>query len=533
MSSVINSRLLANDIASQKNVINVLRVSTDMQDMQRQRVENERVVQSYGLNVVRTIEVEAVSGRSVRTDPRFAEVFRDLSKGGIDGVVINAIDRLVRPDYYEDFVVFDHFRRNNKRIWSAKEGMVDPGSDAGFIMSLFSGAQAGMEWRELRRRTSGAKMNLRAIGCQAEGGQRSRPTGIGYEAIRDPKTKRQIGGRWFHTEDIHKIRRMFDLLLAGYSERRIGAEVGIKGSGKIHRLLRNPIWIGIRRGKHGDVEVDIPHLLTRAEWDQAQEALSNRNKIYTHKQSKRKPRHLLSGLGVCRCGNLLQCRAGSPRKSGKLFDYYACRGHFPSSRHPLSKPPKKCSLPYINREAADSTVEMLIQRELLDKSILLPLIQAALKRFRKRDHNRDAGAQQQLQRLQDKKKRLQDDYYEGRLVKQDYTQRFEALDKEIREAQSRLPANGDVLDAKLLAQGLIDTFAQFSLLAFDEKRSFLRRAITSIDIDAEEISAITLHGGFLRTVVEVLTPSSRRQHSRQQDIPDIPLVFEPPIRLAA
>jgi DNA invertase Pin-like site-specific DNA recombinase len=188
-----------------KRVIGLLRVSTDAQDLARQRMDVQRVIASHGLQLIRTEEAGGVSGRHVQQDPQFQSIFKDLRRADVAGIAVSALDRLFRPDYYSDFAILDHFRANKKLIFSSKEGVLDPSSDAGFMMSLMSGAQAGMEWRELRRRTSQGKEVKRLEGKHPDN-SRSLPRGIGYSKTTG----------WHYTEpDRTRILRAFDLLFAG------------------------------------------------------------------------------------------------------------------------------------------------------------------------------------------------------------------------------------------------------------------------------------------------------------------------------
>ena len=144
-----------------KRAIAILRVSTDQQDVERQKADIERVQHAHSLTITRTLELEGVSGRKVQSNRDVQRGLADLKRPDVAGVAVSALDRLFRLDRYSDFGILDHFRDTGKMIFSAKEGALDPASDAGFIMSLMSGAQGGMEWRELRRRTTQGKELLR------------------------------------------------------------------------------------------------------------------------------------------------------------------------------------------------------------------------------------------------------------------------------------------------------------------------------------------------------------------------------------
>ena len=141
-----------------KKALGLLRVSTDQQDLMRQKTDVERIRLTHGLTIERQIELEDVSGRTVLENREVQRLLGDLKRADIAGVAISSLDRLFRPDRFADFAILDFFRDSGKLIFSAKEGVLDPGSDMGFLMSLMSGAVAGQEWRTLRERTQSASV---------------------------------------------------------------------------------------------------------------------------------------------------------------------------------------------------------------------------------------------------------------------------------------------------------------------------------------------------------------------------------------
>ena len=83
---------------SRRRVVGLLRVSTDQQDVQRQRTDVGRVILSHNLDAIRTVAAVDVSGRTVMSDPQFQQIFRDLERPDVAGIAISALDRLFRPD---------------------------------------------------------------------------------------------------------------------------------------------------------------------------------------------------------------------------------------------------------------------------------------------------------------------------------------------------------------------------------------------------------------------------------------------------
>jgi DNA invertase Pin-like site-specific DNA recombinase len=227
----------------ERRVIAILRVSTDAQDNARQKADIERVERAHGLVIDRVVELDGISGRKVLSNREVQCVLSDLKRPDIAGVAISALDRLFRLERFADFGILDYFRDTGKLIFSAKEGALDPTTDAGFIMSLMSGAQGGLEWRELRRRTMQGKEVLRSRGG-CPNGALTLPRGIGSEPIRNA-AGRTIGAKWFYIEpDASCIRKAYDLLFEHHSWHDIA-----RGSAKDGRITASGSPCRIRFGE--------------------------------------------------------------------------------------------------------------------------------------------------------------------------------------------------------------------------------------------------------------------------------------------
>jgi DNA invertase Pin-like site-specific DNA recombinase len=261
-----------------KRAIAILRVSTDSQETDRQKVDIERMEQAHGLAIDRVVELDGVSGRKVGENADMKRVLADLKRPDIAGVIVSALDRLFRLDKFADFGILDNFKDTGKMIWSAKEGALDLRTDAGLILSLMSGAQSGLEWRELRRRTTQGKELLRTRGGNPNG-PLMLPRGIGSEPIKDSKG-RSIGARWFFVEpDASRVRQAYELLFERRSWNDIADRIGggFTDNG-VRKTLRNPIWMGIRRYSAGretplEVPIDIEPLISPARWAEAQKII--------------------------------------------------------------------------------------------------------------------------------------------------------------------------------------------------------------------------------------------------------------------
>jgi len=135
------------------NVIEMLRVSSDKQDVERQEYDVRENREQYGLNVLRQVRLK-ISGTLVMTSPEVQQMIRELSQPGVDGVSLSALDRLFRPKDF-DIKMFQFFFANQKVIVSTKDGIVEPWTDRGWEVCMTGALKAGAELREIKRRSKG------------------------------------------------------------------------------------------------------------------------------------------------------------------------------------------------------------------------------------------------------------------------------------------------------------------------------------------------------------------------------------------
>jgi DNA invertase Pin-like site-specific DNA recombinase len=142
-------------------VLALLRVSTDKQDVQRQRRDLQRLTERYGLVIERTLEPHGVSGTKTLDNLEVQQLLDHLDDSAIDGLAVSSIDRLLRPKRFQTFGVFDRFVDLKKVIWSCAEGYADPATDEGYDTCIGAASRAGSEWRRLTQRIRDGKEERR------------------------------------------------------------------------------------------------------------------------------------------------------------------------------------------------------------------------------------------------------------------------------------------------------------------------------------------------------------------------------------
>lgn len=504
-----------------KRAISILRVSTDSQDNQRQKADVERVVRAHGLVVDRVVELDGVSGRKVRENADIQKVLADLKRRDIDGVAISALDRLFRLDKFADFGILDPFKDTGKMIWSAKEGALDLSSDAGLILSLMSGAQSGLEWRELRRRTTQGKEVLRTRGGNANGAK-TLPRGIGSAPIKDKKGH-TVGARWFYIEpDASRVRLAYDLLFERRSFRDISARIGGGFTDKgVKDSLSNPIWKAVRRYVAGrdeplEVPIDIEPLISSERWAEAQRIILGKRVAWS--KTRRAPRFLLSTLLRCGCGKPCYIRSKGPN----LRSYYYCSTGFPGHG-------PKCGARSVQQGPADQQVTDFVSTRLLDTGFLRAVLGGIQSAAPAREDSAEKIGQQ-LAALEAERQRLLRLCLKGVVSDEDFSRESKRLESEIRDLErlSPQPAPAALDVVKLIAR-ITSAFTRFARQPFEERRNLLRTAVRELVLVDGSITGLTLHGGFFES-------ANSRPHcsvpSQISTIPDLTITLPEPLVIA-
>lgn len=421
-----------------RKVIAFLRVSTEAQDTERQKADVARVIAANHLDVLRTLELIDVSGRTVLQNRDVQAMLKDLKRADVAGIAVSALDRLFRPNNFSDFSILDSFREAHKLIFSAKEGVLDSTTDAGFMMSLMSGAQAGMEWRELRRRTMGGKAEKRKLGRNVDGSM-ALPRGLGYQRITDPAGK-TVDGKWFYEEPmVSQICKAYQLLFVGSNFSEIARATGWHLM-RVRRTLENPVWKGIRCYSDGsEIKLPLEPLISPSRWAAAQRILAERRSCW--RKQVHEPRFLASGVLTCSCGKKYYTHPDM--RSGK-YDTYYCASMFKGAAN-------GCGAARLRRDRVDAAVERIVAERLADAKFLT----RAFARVKQAPPPDVAKHEQELEKLASKRQRLIDAFSEGHITKEELGRRLDSVAKAVGEIEALAPsAAPPAVDVRRVIVGL-------------------------------------------------------------------------------
>jgi DNA invertase Pin-like site-specific DNA recombinase len=481
-------------------VIGFVRLSTEEQAREgkagllRQHEDIRVAASRFDLDVVRIVELIDVGGASVMEASEVQDMLADMALPGIAGVVCSHQDRLARPDQLGGLVVFDAFSRWGKLIWTPSQ-VVDLREDSGFMMTGFMAIMAGIERKQIIRRTQSAKELQRARGRHANA-KICLPHGVDFDFAT---------GKWTWVDPwANRMQRAYDALLGGQSVRSIAANIGYTARG-LGIALRNPIWTGRRvythkrgdkyaskngrqadrkkvlRPKPLEVKINIAPLVSLETWDRAQEILGNSSKTWNAARTL-PSRFLVGGMVFCPCGEPLYTRGDT--RPGKR-DVYVCR-----SRQPKGP---GCGARVIHREVLDATAQQVVSSVLLRPEVLSRLVAAGPSQRPSTNPPDTQRAQKELRKLEEQRARLVRMTVTGVCTETDAIIERKRIEEESAVWRKQLavvePAQANT---DSLAENVAHLLAEFAFVPVEDQKRILHAVVPRIVADLSGISEIAI-----------------------------------------
>lgn len=255
-----------------------------------------------GYEVVLAFQDDGVSALGGKERAGFAELAAAAAAGKFDVIVATEEERLARnvPEKTELQLV----AAAAGVTWDTiRDGFVDPSTDSGEFLSTLRAAMGRMESKRKADRQRAANLHRAARGQSNPGKRR-----YGYET--DGATPR--------SEEARIVRRIYVDISKGATLRGIATSLRTEGvdpgtakawtTGHVRYIAANPAYRGAVR--HLGEVVDSEHvkpIVERELWESVQVILSDP----TRKTSPGNvPKHLLSGVAKCACGETLFFRNG-------------------------------------------------------------------------------------------------------------------------------------------------------------------------------------------------------------------------------
>ncbi len=466
-----------------KQALALIRVSTDGQDVQRQRTDIERLKRQHSLDIVRTLELTGVSGASMLTNAQMRQVLREVAQPGIDGLAASSVDRIIRPKRGRDFGILDELQDAKKHLWTVRDGHMDLGTSDGWERAMAASLRAGSELSEIIRRIRDGKAEKKAEGRNVNG-DAVLPDGLKF----DKRT-----GWSYDDAETAKIAKAYALLFEDrYSLSEIERLVGW-GRGRI-RTLSNPAWYGWRiyaptadATEPLKVALPLKPLLTEEQWNRAQVLLAKRR---TWSKETRDQRHLAAGLLTCECQEPFYCRCDE--RPGQHDGYLCASRHFGGPG---------CGAPRLRRVNVDEAITHIMERRLTDAKFLADAFKQ-LKQTPQADMRVEREAE--LARLAARRKKWMDQFDCDRITRSEFEEKMDAVQKATRALEVTMPVAPPLLpDHRAVAADLAGTLASFRTLPFIEQRTALKRVVRTFQVIDAAIPEIAISGAYLREVAHI------------------------------
>jgi len=507
--------------APQKTVVGLLRVSTkdqaddDRAGLGRQREVINRTIKLNDLNCIRVYEISDVSGTNVRNASEIKEILQLVENGIVTGVVVADLDRLLRPDRFEDFGLLQVFQDSGAILFCGSSE-IDLSTKDGFLTGGIRASIAGFELRLIKERMLGAKEEKRRKG-QCPSSPITLPLGVSYNRKLE---------KFEYTPEIAKVVEAFRLIdevgITNHCE--LERRTGIKHR-TLHNILRNPTYIGIRRydskrgkekyeGKNGrqserkkvmrkpedviEVKIFDQPAVSRERFDRVQHILGGIRNGWQRVRQDNQTINLAVGVAHCGyCGDRLYCTSGK-RKAGNRPGYYLCKRN-----HYLNKAKSGgCQMRSVPKKLLDETLRKFTAEQLANPQVVHAIVNHY---FETQKANQISAFQKNpselIAELEKKIKRWSDAYDKEAISLDEFCKRMNETQKQIAVVKNMTPTNVDVgneaLREKMIRQLILGANAFARLKDKKLQRQAICQLMSKVIFKDEQIVSFQLNRQFI------------------------------------
>jgi len=487
-----------------KKVIELIRVSTlgqaadDRASIPAQRAVNRRTAQTFGLTITKTIEMTDVSGAAVLRTPEMQELLRLISAEEIHGVVVREFSRVMRPDNFSDYILFQAFQDTGTLLY-LPDGPLDLNTKTGKLVAGLRAIIAGNELSEIRERIWVAKESNRRAGKHSQS-PICLPFGVGYS--------REQG--FFYKPEAERVREAYRLLLSGqHSYVDLAKLLGFTGQGA-RITLTNPIYMGWRvydkkrdmrpgarrcsaDGRQGDrkkiardpdevirVKVIDPPLVSESDWKRAQEIIATKIRRHWRHRSGVTPQFTYNGFLICS-----DCEGSVYGMNCRRF-YYVC------SRRIRDR--ERCSAGYMGRDRLEQKLDGMFAEKFTDRTFITDLLRdVEAKSETTNARERIARLELEIRKLREKRTRVLDSFFEGLLSRAERDQRLADVDTRMRATEEALLREAPV--PRVTARSLMTAFAplfDWQYLNRESKRRILAVTVPEIHVANYSVRGVSV-----------------------------------------
>ena len=311
-----------------EDAVGYLRVSTNMQDHERQRDELTIYGNKFNFRFVRFFE-DIHTGSDYEKREGFQELLQFLKNNSrIKIVIFDEISRMGR-DTAEQLLTYKELSRIGVRIFTRGKGEFGENKEDHLLFTVLSAIAEFEKQTMIDRTSSGRRKVVR------DGYTQISVKPYGYNLLLTQKKHTKVLKRQFveinkeEASIIETIFRMIDEGKTTYAVIRYLAENNIKspkgnkkwGHSTIIKMLRNTMYYGkwqfgknykdhrtrysmSKRKEEDTIYVDVPMIISKELFNSVQVKLAENKTKFNPKNQK--DIYLLKGIGKCQCGRALQ-----------------------------------------------------------------------------------------------------------------------------------------------------------------------------------------------------------------------------------
>ena len=434
-----------------RKIIGVIRVSTakqagaDRHSIPAQKAAIEEIAKSNDAVVGWWIEIADVSGSSVMKSPEYKWMFAIMERPDCYGIGAREFSRVVRPVDPADYVLLSIFIRTETKLL-LPSGEIDLTKSEHRIMALLLGEFAAKELEEFKRKVWLSKERARLEGKCPTNAEVACPRGVWYTPERG----------WHYTADSIRVRKAFEMLLAGeHNYAKLSKVVGCS-QGSLRKILSNPIYIGwrvidrkidsslagkidaadarqgyrkkIARDANDIIRVKVidDPLISESDFAKAQAIISTKYDRRLRASGNMAKKFLYTGFLTCaECGSKIYPMG----RGAARFGNYVCKNRTTAFR----KQGANCCSHYMGQMRLEAILDEIIETKLTDRAFLETLLRKLRAKDEKRLSAKSVSRMKfDLAALEDKRERVLDNFEDGLISKMKRDEKLASIDESIR-----------------------------------------------------------------------------------------------------
>jgi hypothetical protein len=505
-----------------KKAIELIRVSTiqqagdDRYSIPAQRTINRKTAAANGLTIAKTIEISDVGGSDVLASPEIQDLIKRIQSPEIEGVVAREFSRLMRPENLGDFSLLQAFA-DSKTLLYLPDGPIDFSTKAGKMIGAIRALFAGNEKTEFLEKSQGAREEMRSVG-KCPSSPLTWPTAVAYDDARG----------WYYLPEITKVAKCFELFLSGISNYNELERLTGLTRWNVRGILSNPIYTGWKvydkkrdpsrearyaqvEGRQSDrrkmlrapedvirVKVIEDPIVSEKDFARVQEMLAAKRDRNLRARYSTGQRFTYHGFISCSgCGSVSYSRTYKSQKSGLVSDYYVCsaKGSYISNKKNPIPFEDRCPTNYMRRERHEEQLDGIFSTRLTDRRFLEGIVEQFEERVNgKGSEKKVARLQAQLGRLEEKRARILDGFFDGKILREERDSRLEVVERDrvivVGSLEEEVPSHPGISVAQLVT--LFRPLFTWKTLHLESKRRILFSLVPEIKVSDYVVAGMSL-----------------------------------------